>query len=111
MIKTRITLGATVVVLLSGSASFAQAAKTPFTLADARRLASVAEPAFSPDGNRVIYSVTQDDLEKDVQVSDLWVVDWSSGAPRQLTSTPTISEWQPEYSRDGRWIAFLSDSG
>jgi dipeptidyl aminopeptidase/acylaminoacyl peptidase len=79
------------------------------TLDDYFNLAAVAEPEFSPDGKEVIYSVTTNDREKDEAFSDLWVVPWQGGAPRRLTETREVSEWQPIYSPDGRSILFLSD--
>lgn len=80
-----------------------------FQLADIHRLADVAEPVFAPDGESLVYSLTTDNLETDRQVSDLWRVDWASGETRQLTRTPTVSEWSPAYSADGEWLVFLSD--
>ncbi|HSG90422.1 MAG TPA: hypothetical protein VLA56_14500, partial [Pseudomonadales bacterium] len=46
----------------------------PFTLDDLVRLAAVAEPAFSPDGGFVVYSVEAANFEKDEPVSDIWRV-------------------------------------
>lgn len=84
---------------------------TPIALDDIYRLAAVAEPAFSPDGGRIAYSVTIDDGKRDKQVSDIWVAPWRGGAPVRLTGTPGASESQPRFSADGRWIAFLGDAG
>jgi dipeptidyl aminopeptidase/acylaminoacyl peptidase len=81
------------------------------TLEDFYNLAAVAEPDFSPDGKTVVYSVTRNDKAEDEQFSDLWVVPWAGGAPRQLTETEDVSEWQPEYAVDGRSVLFLSDKG
>jgi dipeptidyl aminopeptidase/acylaminoacyl peptidase len=81
-----------------------------FTLADIHRLADVDEPVFSPDGAAIAYSVTTDNLKADSQVTDLWRVDWKTGRTRQLTDTPTVSEWSPAYSADGKWLVFLSDA-
>ena len=80
-------------------------------LADLHRLADVAEPVFAPDGASLAYSLTTDNLTADAQVSDLWTVDWTTGATRALTRTPAVSEWAPTFSADGRWLAFLSDGG
>ncbi len=102
---------ALLIMLLAQSAFVsAQAARTSLTLADMHRLEAVGEPDFSPDGDRIAYSVSTDDTVHDSGVSDLWVVDWASGPPRQLTATPLISESTPNFSRDSRWLAFLSDA-
>ena len=73
--------------------------------------ASVAEPVFSPDGERVAYTVTLSDKKNDESTSDIWSVPWSGGKPEPLTRTPKSSESQPRYSSDGKSLFFLSDAG
>jgi dipeptidyl aminopeptidase/acylaminoacyl peptidase len=85
-------------------------AATPVSLDDFYLLATVSGPAFSPDGERVAYSVSRNDKKSDKGTSDLWSVGWTEGAPRQLTRTPKSSEWQPRFAKDGRTIYFLSDA-
>jgi dipeptidyl aminopeptidase/acylaminoacyl peptidase len=82
-----------------------------FGIDDLLRIAEVAEPAFAPDGEAIAYSVTTNNLERDEQQSDLWRVRWNGGPPQPLTHTPEASEWLPQWSPDGRWLAFLSDRG
>lgn len=81
------------------------------TVADLDRLLGVAEPAFSPDGAWVLYSLTGSHVEEDLTQTDLWRVRWEGGAPQQLTFTGTESEWSPRWSPRGDRIAFLSDRG
>lgn len=85
------------------------AAKPAFTVDDMSRIAEISQPVISPDGRAVAYSVTKADLEQDKLRSDLWRVPYAGGTPVQLTDTATANEWQPEWSSDGHWIAFLSD--
>jgi dipeptidyl aminopeptidase/acylaminoacyl peptidase len=87
----------------------AQAA-TPFGLDDYYLLASVSEPAFSPSGDRIAYTVSRNDKKSDKATSDLWSVPWNGGAPRQLTKTPKASEWQPCFGSE-KSLFFLSDAG
>ncbi len=98
-------------VLLYALALPAQAADGLFGIDDLLRLAEVGEPAFSPDGEYLAYSVTTNDLVRDEPMSDLWRARWDGSDRRALTQTPGASEWQPEWSPDGQWIAFLSDRG
>ena len=42
-------------------------------------LADVSEPAFSPSGDRVAYTVSRNDKKSDKGTSDLWSVPWSGG--------------------------------
>src|SRR6478736_57363 len=94
------------VLALAGSTE-ASAAKRAMTLADVHRLRDVAEPALSPDGKWLLYSVTSDDLAWDKQVSEVWRVDSHGGAERRLTyASPKSSSWAAQYSPDGHWIAF-----
>ena len=64
-------------------------------------------PAFSPDGERVVYVVQRWDLEQDRRNADLWIVDVASGQSRRLTFSPA-GESAPTWSPDGRWIYFGS---
>jgi len=85
-------------------------AATPFELDDFYLLASVSEPAFSPSGDRVAYTVSRNDKKNDKGTSDLWSVPWSGGKSVQLTRTPKTSEWQPRFASDGKSLFFLSDA-
>jgi dipeptidyl aminopeptidase/acylaminoacyl peptidase len=101
--------------LLLATLAAASPAATPFTLDDYYLLSDVAEPAFSPDGERIAYTVSRNDRKRDQSDSDIWVVSWSgenAGArPVQVTRTPKSSESQPRWSRDGRSLFFLSGAG
>jgi dipeptidyl aminopeptidase/acylaminoacyl peptidase len=82
-----------------------------FGPADLARLADVAEPEFSPDGEYVAYSVTTTNLELDKRTSDVWRVRFDGRERVQLTHTPGHDEWQPRWAPDGSGLAFLSDRG
>ena len=60
-----------------------------------------AEPAFSPDGNHVVFTWAPGGAN-----SDIWVRLIGAGQPVPLTNTPE-REFSPAWSPDGRWIAFL----
>ena len=98
-------------LLLLATAPPALADEARFGVDDMLRVAEVAEPAFSADGTWLAYSVTTANLDKDQPQSDLWHVRWDGGQPGRLTHTPESSEWQPAWSPDGRWLAFLADRG
>ena len=75
-------------------------------ITDLARLRELADPALSPDGTRVVFSVTRLDLDADEYRSDLWIVG-TDGAqpPRRLTHGPR--DLRPTFSPDGRWVAFV----
>ncbi|MFJ8740968.1 serine hydrolase [Embleya sp. NPDC127516] len=64
-----------------------------------------AEPAVSPDGTRVVYTLVGVDAAKDRNVRSLWWVPTSGGEPQRLTEGPSDSTavWSP----DGTRVAFL----
>ncbi len=101
----RPVLSAAVTALLLGASS----PPLPLTVADFDRLADISEPVFTPDGAALVYTLTTRNAALDAEVSDLWSVSWDGGAPRQLTRTPAVSEWQPVPSPDGKLLYFLSD--
>jgi dipeptidyl aminopeptidase/acylaminoacyl peptidase len=95
----------------AAAATPSPATPTPFMLGDFSRLATVAEPSFSPSGDSVVYSVSRGDEKRDKTTSDLWAVPWRGGAAKQLTRTAGASEWLPRYAADGKAIYFLCDAG
>ncbi|WP_266182342.1 S9 family peptidase [Dyella humicola] len=96
-------------LVLLGSATFVHADDTRFTAADINRLADVGEPALSRDGQFIVYTVTTANPDRDQAQSDLWRVRYDGSAGIQLTRTPDSNESRPQWSEDGKFIAFLSD--
>src|SRR5579872_2255518 len=62
----------------------------------ARRLGS---PAVSPNGARAVFAAR----------GEIITVPAEKGDPRNLTNTPGVMEREPQWSPDGRSIAYLSD--
>jgi serine/threonine protein kinase len=59
-------------------------------------------PSFSPNGDRVAFSWTGPNAEN----PDVYVQQIGSGTPLRLTQDPG-NDFNPVWSPDGRWIAFL----
>lgn len=68
----------------------------------------VNEPAVSPDGSRVAYTITSLDKEKNRYFSAIWLVDLTSGESNRMTSG-AFRDGRPLWSPDGSRIAFVSD--
>ena len=82
---------------------------TLFQPADLTRIADLSDPALSHDGNWVAYTVSSANVDDDQSHSDLWRVRYDGSQRTQLTHTRDSNEWQPRWSDDGAWIAFLSN--
>ncbi|HEY1159698.1 MAG TPA: S9 family peptidase [Terracidiphilus sp.] len=81
--------------------------KRPITLDDLARIERVGAPVVSPDGDWVVYTVSQADTKEDKSLSNLWMVKWDGSARIQLTFGKEGAS-APRFSPDGRYISFLS---
>jgi len=63
-------------------------------------------PSFSPDGNQIAFNWSGPDRGN----PDIYVQQIGAGAPLRLTTDPR-NDYSPMWSPDGRWIAFLRDTG
>ncbi len=90
------------------AATFASGDTRPFTIDDAMSVRRVADPRFSPDGQRIVYCVGEYNTKANADRSSLWVVPAAGGAPLRLTYLGTRDR-SPAWSADGQQIAFLSD--
>ncbi|WP_417318613.1 S9 family peptidase [Emcibacter sp.] len=97
------------VALLAGSIQAAVAGDKLFKIEDFHKLQDVSAPALSPDGSKVVYSVSSNNLKIDASTSDVWMVPYAGGKPKNITKTNDKSEWDPRFSPDGRYIVFLGE--
>jgi dipeptidyl aminopeptidase/acylaminoacyl peptidase len=105
------TLSAFVPILasaLGAAAAPPTAAKKPLTHEAIYLMKRVGSPVPSPDGTRVVFSVTEPAYDEKKETADLWIVPSDGSAkPRRLTSAKG-TESAPAWSPDGRQVAFAA---
>jgi len=97
-----------VVVFLCGESGLqAQTKHTP-SLEESLNLKTIAGARISPDGRFVAYRVRETDWKENAYVRQIWLVNVATGASFQLTRGKKSSD-APEWSPDGRWLAFITE--
>ncbi len=74
------------------------------------RIQRIGEPALSPDGKTVAFTVRKYDVDANTSTRHIYTVDLEGGSPKAITSTGTVNErprWLPDSSR----IVFISNRG
>src|SRR5437763_1166419 len=83
----------------------------PMTFLDAQNMRQTSGLDVSPDGKSLVYALSVPDWAQARRQTDIYIVGLDGGLPttRQITFTADKSESSPRWSRDGKYIAFLSD--
>ena len=96
------------VILLTSGALFAQ--RPAFDVQMMLSLSRIGEPALSPDGKQVAFTVQTVDVDKNIKPKQIYSVPVNGGSPVQLTREGTDNE-RPRWSPDSKHIYFVSDRG
>lgn len=84
--------------------------KPKLTLDEFFNSVSYSSLALSPDGGSVVIGTERADWDKQIFRTDLWLYrDDSKGSGSLIQLTQSGHDLDPQWSRDGRWIAFRSE--
>jgi dipeptidyl aminopeptidase/acylaminoacyl peptidase len=95
-----------VLILLTAGALFAQ--RQTFDVEMMLSLSRVGEPALSPNGKQVAFTVQTVDIDKNIKPKQIYLVGVAGGTPVQLTHDGNDNE-RPRWSADSELIYFISD--
>ncbi|MCU0289310.1 MAG: DPP IV N-terminal domain-containing protein, partial [Acidobacteria bacterium] len=82
--------------------------KKPFSIDDIYRLKNISGLKISPDGKKLLFSVTESNLKEGKTNSDIFLLNVKNNEILQLTFDKS-AESDPFWSPDGKKIYFISD--
>jgi dipeptidyl aminopeptidase/acylaminoacyl peptidase len=106
-IPTSLPAAAVLILITSFFCSFSHAQKPLLTIDEFFNSVDFDAVKLSPDGHSVVIGTTRADWDRSVFRHDLWLYRDAGNSLIQLTQSGR--DTNPQWSPDGRWIAFLSE--
>jgi len=100
---------AILLILILAGAVCAQNKKA-VTIEDLYKAAYVGSPVLSENGERVLFTVTKNDLRKAKSNTDIYLVNSDGTGFKRLTNNPA-ADYNPIWSADGKSVYFVSTRG
>ena len=97
-------------VATSSAAPQSPSSKRAFTLEDWYRVTTLRQPAMSPDGKTVAFTVTTVREAENKRHSEVWLAGTDGSAPRRLTSASSESS-APRWTPDGKALIVTTGAG
>ncbi|HLP14955.1 MAG TPA: S9 family peptidase [Bacteroidota bacterium] len=84
-----------------------QQLKKPFAISDLYSIKGVSDPHLSPDGKRIVFTVTESMLKDGKTNAEIYLINSDGSGLKRLTNNPA-SDNTPRWSPDGKSILFVS---
>ena len=98
-------LKAILLIFISNQIIFSQ--KKDMTIIDFLNIPGISSVSLSPNGNKIVYILSESDWKENKQIPNLWLTDLNSGISQKITfEKKGLSN--PEWSPDSKWISFTS---
>ncbi len=107
----RLILPSTLSLLLAAAVAPALAESHPFSVHDLVAMERLGDPAPSPDGRWIAFSVRRWDAESNEVTRNLWLLAVDGSRIQRLTTAQGVSDDAPAWMPDSRTVAFLSTRG
>ena len=107
--RRSILLVSLVSVMAASILTQAQTTKPKLTIDEFFNSVSFAAVKLSPDGSSVVIEIEKSDWDQQINRKELWLYRIAANGGSLVQLTQSGHDSSPQWSPDGRWIAFLSE--